>query len=96
MKNGGNVSVNGTGKPATTESSPHVTNQLCAGEVPPEIIQQIAEDLKCAAQLCSELFQLGKNSTIDPSALKTVGNLTRLAANRLRDELAAAEARKEQ
>jgi hypothetical protein len=68
-------------------------DQSHLGEVSPELIKWIAEDLKGAAYLCSALSLLGKDSTIEPCAIKAIGNLVRRAANALRDELAAAELR---
>ncbi|HVE22830.1 MAG TPA: hypothetical protein VNC39_12720 [Acidocella sp.] len=76
------------------ESSSDAWDRLHPGEVPPDVIKRIAEDLKGAAHLCSELSMQGKDSIMEPSAVKAVGDLVRQAAIRLRDELAAADSRK--
>jgi hypothetical protein len=74
------------------ENSPYAWERVLPGNLSRGVIKRIAEDLKGAAHLCSALSQPSDHSVRDPKDVKAVGNLVRRVADRLRDELAAAEA----
>lgn len=86
------MNVDESDKPANTEFE---DNPLSTREQlrPLAVIEDIAEDLKEAAYLCSELSLRAKDAIIEPTAMKAISELVRRAACRLRDELAAAETR---
>jgi hypothetical protein len=69
-------------------------DRLRPGEISPDTIEWVAKELHGAAQLCTALAGLGDDSVIGPDAVEAIGDLIRAAVKKLRDELAAAEARK--